>query len=112
MTGQPTSDDPLELVAMFLAQPQGSLHCKLSNAMIVYLRKHPLLTIANVTVFARRRGKGIFTNFLTALEPHYDLKIENVLNPELDGFFRRRGYREEPCQWGGPSCYFYNKDGR
>lgn len=54
------------------------------------------LQVANVGVAEPYCGKGIFTDVLSRLETiHSCLLIENVLNPRLAAFLKRRGYIEE-----------------
>lgn len=88
------SSNPEQLIELFLRQPMGSAWVVYGRFHLsMYLRKRPMLTIANMSFESERQmGKGRFTAFLDAIEPLHDLHIENVLNPRLVPFFLRRGY--------------------
>ena len=72
----------------------------------LYLRRRPLLTIANMRTTDGVMGRGLLTAFLDEVEPHYNVYIENVINPRLNGYFLRRGYEliEQPYAFQ-PPCY-------
>ena len=69
----------------------------------------PTLDLANGGVLKEERGKGHFTAFLERVEQAAKslgrrVYVENVLNPILADFLRRRGYLERgheecPCFW-------------
>jgi len=51
------------------------------------------LDIANITVDEGKRGKGVFTAFLSRVEALGKIIfIENVLDVRFQDFFRERGY--------------------
>jgi hypothetical protein len=50
-------------------------------------------------------GTGLLTRFLDTWEPKYQFYIENILNPRLFEYFKRRGYtileeKEPQCMLG------------
>ena len=70
----------------------------------VYLRlRHNSITIANVSVIVKKRGKGIFTSFLFWCEANSaKVIVENVLNNRLAIFLEKRGYvriNNSPASW-------------
>lgn len=57
----------------------------------------PVLTLGNISVNRKLRGKGWFTGFLDlcdALIPWSALYVERVQNPRLPGFLKRQGFVE------------------
>ena len=85
--------DPNRLVQRFYDQPMGSVWVRYQRVLAMYVRKRPCFTLANISITSERRmGKGILTGFLDAVEPNYELKFENVLNPRLADYLLRRGY--------------------
>jgi GNAT superfamily N-acetyltransferase len=72
------------------------------------------VTIASVSVYERRKSRGIFTAILTEIEKiaanaGLSVFVENVLNSRLADFFERRGYGE--CKDRIPDiCFFYKPD--
>jgi hypothetical protein len=81
-------------ISDFLSQPQGNLWVSCGRLKI-YLRKSPLLTVANVTKLPKYQGNGEFTRFLDYIEGRFScIYIEQVLNERLVGFLLRRGYVE------------------
>jgi len=53
-------------------------------------------------------GNGDLTRFLNYWEGKYQFYIENVLNPRLEVYFRKRGYRTmnyEVCLKPYPPCF-------
>ena len=69
--------------------------------MNVYLRKRPLITIANVVVREKYQRKGHFTELVDYCENRFgQVYVEQVLNPILAGWLERRGYTEyRPFNW-------------
>lgn len=60
----------------------------------------PVLCLANMSMRRESdKGKGILTGFLDAVEPKYDILIENVINDRLHGFFQNRGYTPIFYDW-------------
>lgn len=84
----------LKLVQRFLFESrQGSAYVRYGEFLDIYMRKRPLVTLANLLIVEEEeKGKGIFTNFLDEVEPFMTIHIENVINPKLHGYFLRRGY--------------------
>lgn len=58
------------------------------------------LDIANVRF--EPEGQGGFTSLLDTLEPRYGIYVENVLNPRLHDWLKRRGYSQVGTQY--PYC--------
>lgn len=82
----------------------------------IYLRNQrlpgvsdPILCIANMSMrYDRDKGKGILTEFLDKVEPHYDVMVENVINDRLHGYLQRRKYEAIYHDWD-PTPISYKK---
>lgn len=69
----------------------------------------PILCIANMSMrYERDKGKGILTEFLDKVEPHYDVMVENVINDRLHGYLQRREYEAIYHDWE-PTPISYKK---
>jgi hypothetical protein len=66
--------------------------------------RHGDYVIANVN--AQRPGKGSLTKFLDKYEPEYRFSFENVLNPRLVTYLKRRGYVYESGHDTAPCLIF------
>lgn len=105
-------DDALEIANKIMSQPwpYGAGWYVYKNKLELYLRHQRVLEpdgshqyylcIANISMKKEQdKGKGIFTDFLDAVEPHYHVMIENVINDRLHKYFKTRGYTPIFYDW-------------
>lgn len=71
----------------------------------VYVRKSLRndIDIELASMEAYDKGKGSLTKLLDRIEPYYNIMVENVLNPRLIDFLKRRGYVKYGKYEGAPS---------
>ena len=71
----------------------------------------PCLDVATIEVDEEKRGKGLFTLFLSRVENeaknlHRNVYVESIQEPRLVKFLTKRGYEFVPntCEWN-PSMF-------